>query len=303
MIECYRGTANSWECDENDHLNVRFFLDKAAQASEHLLHATGFGRARRAASGLEAHTSDRHIRYHQEQRRGAGVYIVSGILFATPGSLRILHEMRSIRSDKLAATFVETVNCVIAANAQPAEWPSDLLERASRFTVEMSANAAPRGVELAPPRAMPTLDEATSLNMPQIYRGIVDESQCGRNGLAPARLYLGIIADAIPRFGPAAVASSEKPKARMGSAVLEQRLVHRGILQANDLVICHAGVKAVTEKTMRTIIWLFNVETGDCLLSVDSIAINLDLERRRAVAMPEDRLTFMKSIALPSLAV
>ena len=29
MLETYRGVCNAWECDENGHMNVRFYVQRA----------------------------------------------------------------------------------------------------------------------------------------------------------------------------------------------------------------------------------------------------------------------------------
>ena len=41
LVPCYRGCVNAWECDENDHLNVRFYLSKANQGLPFALEAIG----------------------------------------------------------------------------------------------------------------------------------------------------------------------------------------------------------------------------------------------------------------------
>ena len=49
LIPTFTTAVNTWQCDENDHLNVQFYTEFGHEASAHLLSALGLGpRAQRA---------------------------------------------------------------------------------------------------------------------------------------------------------------------------------------------------------------------------------------------------------------
>ena len=63
LVPCYRGSVNAWECDENDHLNVRFYLAKTNQGLPFALDAIGLPAA--ALARIDAHPRIRaqHVRF------------------------------------------------------------------------------------------------------------------------------------------------------------------------------------------------------------------------------------------------
>lgn len=75
---CYRGAANTWECDEMGHMNVRFYLGKAHQGLVHAGVMIGLGPKALAAMGAELVVDDQHIRFLRELRAGADLSIDAG---------------------------------------------------------------------------------------------------------------------------------------------------------------------------------------------------------------------------------
>ena len=66
----YRGSVNRWECDENDHLNVRFCEQKLYQTLlSGLLSNDCIGSAE--VAGLPSTIRRQHIRFQAESRIAA----------------------------------------------------------------------------------------------------------------------------------------------------------------------------------------------------------------------------------------
>jgi len=57
LVPCYRGCVNAWECDENDHLNVRLDLATANQGLPFVLEAIGAWTARIRSSSTPSSRS------------------------------------------------------------------------------------------------------------------------------------------------------------------------------------------------------------------------------------------------------
>jgi len=80
LVPCYRGSVNAWECDENDHLNVRFYLAKANQGLPFVLDAIGLPAA--ALLKMDAHPRIRaqHVRFLKEARPAVPLTVYAGLV-------------------------------------------------------------------------------------------------------------------------------------------------------------------------------------------------------------------------------
>ena len=67
LLPSYRGSVNAWECDENDHLNVRFFLAKVDQGLPFTLDALGL-RAAMQEQKARPRIRAQHVRFLREAR-------------------------------------------------------------------------------------------------------------------------------------------------------------------------------------------------------------------------------------------
>ena len=68
LVPTYATAVNTWQCDENDHLNVQFYTEFGHEASAHLMTSLGLGRRAQAAAGLAVRAAQDHIRYLREFR-------------------------------------------------------------------------------------------------------------------------------------------------------------------------------------------------------------------------------------------
>jgi hypothetical protein len=82
-VPCFWGSVNQWECDENDHLNVRFYAHKVHQAIQVLLAQRG-GLARRPPPPAPGGTL--HIRFLREARSATPLRIDCAPVRAADGT-------------------------------------------------------------------------------------------------------------------------------------------------------------------------------------------------------------------------
>src|SRR5262245_40096157 len=68
LIPTFTTAVNTWQCDENDHLNVQYYTEFGHEASAHLLANLGLGPRARRAAGLAVSTISDHVRYLREFR-------------------------------------------------------------------------------------------------------------------------------------------------------------------------------------------------------------------------------------------
>ena len=105
----YRGSVNRWECDENDHLNVRFCEHKLYQVLLSGLLANGCVDSEEVPS-LPAKIARQHIRFQAESRIAAplGGYFaaVAGEEFQVLVELR--NEVSGVVACSMLCTFADT---------------------------------------------------------------------------------------------------------------------------------------------------------------------------------------------------
>ena len=105
LVPTFATAVNTWQCDENDHLNVQYYTEFGHEASAHLLNQLGFGpRAQRAADAT-VHISDDHIRYLREFRVIDFVEVRSAPVEVSEYGLTLYHEVRNPADGTVASTI------------------------------------------------------------------------------------------------------------------------------------------------------------------------------------------------------
>jgi acyl-CoA thioester hydrolase len=309
MIDVYKGMANVWECDENGHLNVRFYAAKVGEGLASLWHALGLPRAARRASGLEMAIVDQHLRFLREMHPGWGLYGRAGILAVGEDWLRVYVELINGHMDAVSATF----NMLIVSRDRKSGVPMPLSElvraRAEGMIMELPAHGAPRSIALDGPSIFatgtPTLAQTDAMGMIEITRGVVQPIECDESGQMRPEFYIGRISDGVVHlsrhFRPVDT-GKERSTTRYGGAVLEYRLRFNKPLHEGSIVVVRSGLKHVGEKANHIIHWTFNGETGELVSASEAIGITLDLEARKVVPMPDDRKAHLQMLVIPGLA-
>ena len=75
MIELYRGSVNTWECDEMGHMNVRFYVAKQMEGLAILTHSLDLRQAFRPGNTSTLLPFDQHIRFMKEVHPGRPIYM------------------------------------------------------------------------------------------------------------------------------------------------------------------------------------------------------------------------------------
>jgi acyl-CoA thioester hydrolase len=276
---CYLGSVNRWECDENDHLNVRFFGDKINQAVAVFIARNGL-----ASSRIEA----QHIRFVKEARVAAPLRVDCFAANAAEGRLELLALMRqSLTGEPLAAitntiTFEGSVPELIAAEAP--DW------------------ARPRGIDPQDLYPEPTgIAEAEALGFRQMGGGVVRMAECDSGGELLPHHYLGRISDGMPNlwgFESGDAAERRASEGELGGAVLEYRLTFRAALREGDVYRHYSGIRNIGSKTQHMVHLVFDERRDRLALSAEGIALAMDLETRKAVPISARRLEDLKRLEL-----
>lgn len=280
-ISCYYGSVNRWECDENDHLNVRFYAEKMNQAIAVFLRAAGL-------EGCRVVTQ--HIRFVQEAR------------IATP--LRIDCAPVSVGDDRFELLSVMCQNLTddpIAAFLSAVEWEDEAPTRWQPLA-EVPEWATPRGVDPENLYTVPDdLVRAEQLGFRTMGRGIIGAVECDARGELLLHHYVGRISDGMPNlwgFETADAAERRDAEGELGGAVVEYGLTYRTPLRAGDVFHQLSGIRSLGDKTQHMVHLVFNETTEALSLSAEAIGVAMNLDTRRAVSISSGRRAQMAELML-----
>jgi acyl-CoA thioester hydrolase len=277
MVPCFWGSVNQWECDENDHLNVRYYAHKTHQAIQILLAQRGGWPERAPAAPVAA----LHVRFLRESRSATPLRIDCAPIRAADGSelvLAIMHH--NVTGDPLAAFQVHLRGPIPVAGGATA-------------TLEIPEFAAPRGIDpgamLAPP---PSLEAALAIGFRVVGRGVIAADECNADGELLPHAYIGRISDGMPNlwaFLSAEADRSARGSGALGGAALEQRVrVHRP-LGRGAVFSQLSGLRALGNKTQHMAHLLYDHASGEIAASIEAVGVAMDLGTRRAVPIAPER--------------
>ncbi|MEZ5810186.1 MAG: thioesterase family protein [Rhizobiaceae bacterium] len=264
--ETHRAFVNTWECDENAHLNVRFYLKRFDEAARIHAAMTGHG----TPDGPLPRT--RHVRYHRELLPGAMTRIRSDFVGDGPFQGWTVHLLEDVGGNQLAATALDA----------PAGKP--LAGGVSGSELE---NALPRGL---PPDHLAPLPPAHILDNGGLVanRGMVVPSECDAAGRMMQQFYVARMTDAAPHvWEHAGIGISWLDRHGYGRVAAEMKLTHHDGVSAGDMLFLHGRAEIAGRKTLKLRHEIVRYPDMTPVLSAEVLALILDLKTRRSVALPE----------------
>ncbi len=121
------------------------------------------------------------------------------------------------------------------------------------------------------------------------YRGTIYPWQCDHMGHMNVQHYVGLFDQATWALMSELGATPRRLREnRSGMAAVEQRIWYLRELHAGDVVAVTSGVLEVGDKTIRFFHEMTNEETGEIAARTELTGIHMDLETRRASALPQD---------------
>jgi acyl-CoA thioester hydrolase len=269
MQEVWRGNVNAWECDENAHLNVRFWLAKAHEALQILADL----------SGLAVSEGDEHIRFLREARAGASLYGVGGLVDLDVHGSGLYVELRISETDEVCMTITRVLRAVPETAA--------LDPTPSQARVEMPAHGHPRGLTLDPPRPSATRREAEELGLRRVGLRRLGGDYVAGDGLVRRDAVIGLISDSIGNLHAFDQAGMDpRGDTGVGGVALEYRLAYRTRPAAGAQIEIWSGPRAFGEKVMTLVHWHVEARTGAVWATCESVTAFFDLTRRKLIPIP-----------------
>lgn len=261
MRETYRGFVNTWECDENDHLNVQGYVQRFELAARHFFAALG---ERWDAHQLRV----RHIRYHRECTAGDLVRADSAV--CRDADAQIVHMLYNADTDALLATAIDTMTTIAIA---PASAPR----------IALPSEAAPRG--LSPEFDSEARDEKALLGLGYglTYSGIVRAHHCGPEGVMDDQHFIARVTDAVAHaWSRAGFTRAFLDERQTGRVAVEMKLSIDSRPEPGRLLHLVTGLKAVNRSTLVFRHVFVDSETRRPFATTSVAALIMDLRTRRA---------------------
>ena len=274
LIPTFSTAVNTWQCDENDHLNVQFYTEFGHEASSHLLAHLGLGPRAQRAAGLSLGVAWDHIRYLREFREVDPVEVLSAPVELGERHLLAYHEIRNSSDGTVAATVRRRIVC-----DQP--WPESFRASAEAARVALPANASPRSVgKLALPDLM--LADAGRTGLVDVGRTVITPAECDEKGEFLPHHQFGRYSDGAPllwnHLGFDRTAMQERQE---GSVVVEMLNHYRRPLRAGDLLVVMSGLASFTDKVLTFTHFLFEAETGTLAACAEAVGMKFDQKVRK----------------------
>lgn len=271
MLSCYYGSVNRWECDENDHLNVRFYAEKVNQAVEVFLGEVA------GETGEPGRISRQHVRYVRECRIAAPLRVDCGLLAARGEAWDVLALMhQNLTGDPIAGFVCRVARPDLGAVTAPP--PAVLPEW-----------AAPRGLDPMAPYAPPsTLAEARARGFETMGRGVIAPFECDADGKLLPHAYIGRISDGMPNVW-GLEGADEQEATPLGGAVLEQTLDVLRPLGRGERYRHLSGIRAIGGKTLHFVHLLWNESRDQLAARSEAIGVLMDLGERKTVTISDAR--------------
>ncbi len=281
LIPTFSTAVNTWQCDENDHLNVQFYTEFGHEASAHLMGRLGFGPRAQRAAGAVVIAEDDHVRYLREFRVVEPVEVHSAPVEIGERHLVAYHEVRNPAGGHVAATIRRRLS-----SNQP--WPTEVRARAEKALVELPASARPRSVgKLSLPDIK--LDEAPGIGLIEVGRTQITPDECDETGVFLPRHQFGRYSDGAPvlwnhlGFDRAAMQQRQE-----GSVVVEMLNHYRRPLRAGDLAVVMSGLAAFSDKILTFTHFLFEAESGTLAACAEAVGMKFDQKIRKIMTFSEE---------------
>lgn len=309
MIEVYRGSPNTWECDEIGHLNVRFYIARMMQGLGVFAHETEMPHAFRSNSPSTLAPRDQHIRFVNECMAGCPLHMRAGVIEITETSVLLYQELIG-EGGRIAAAFRTWVDHIDTITRAPFPWTPRTLAAFDRLRVDPPAEYGPRSVDMnAAPAASPRMETVARLSAPCTGTGMIEPADCNIFGHAQPHFFIGRISDCVPNLvrhwldDVAHAASPTDTPLNIGTVALEYRLVYREWPRSGDMFRMYSGTGPQLGKAYSMNHWFMNPQTGRAWATAQSIVVNFDITARKVVATPAPQMEALARLAPRGLDV
>ena len=269
-IETYRGFINTWECDENNHLNVRFYFQRFEIAATHLF----------AISGITWDPDwvmSRHVRYLKECH---GDQMLVGRSFR-PSTIpdAVAHMLCDAETGDVVATALDT----LGPSAEKA------LSLAKIPLAEPDKTVGPRGVKGGQDTEERTGSILVDGGHIVIDRTVVTGAHVGADNRFHAYHMVGRVSDGVSHSWAHAGFTGQwlnanncgRVAVEINLSIFERPLIGRPLHVVS-------GIRSVSRSVIGFRHILVDTLSDRVYAIANNVGVIMDLEKRKAVRVPDD---------------
>lgn len=301
------------EIDALGHMNVRYYLSRAAQANQRVLDEAGLSAQLSPTQFFRK--VDTYTQFRKEQFAGAKLQTYGGLVNGEGSvgldGIRGYFEIRNPDTDAIAATFITTTQIIDRVSQQASPIP-EIAPGQSAHVVTIPKHGLPRSLSLKTPSPV-TLEKLESMVSDDPAPGMgsgrrtsrVLPEDCDSAGRLLENMDLMFVmfrpqpGEDTADFGPPLLRDAQGR--RFSWAMLETRSVTLHRPMAGDEVISIGADVAQGDKWRQSRRWMFVRKTGLLLGISDTLGICIDLDARRAISMPDEIKAEIAKGSLPEL--
>ncbi len=277
-------SANTWECDENAHMNVQFYFAKFDDANRIFCDRFPLAALSRSAR------LTRHVRYHREAYAAGMIEVRSALVLQEGCAAAICHFMINSAENTLLATALDTYQ------PHALDQVSTDLQIPSVSWSEIS-DARPRGLPLPPASA--SKDDANRTQSPT-YQGIFHPADFAADGVLLDRAYVSCFTNAAPHSWSAGGITPEfLTRNNFGRVAVEMKLTYGTNVEPGAVAHMTTAFLNVGRTTFTV---RHTLAAGSRIIAYcDLVSLMMDLDLRKAVALPPEA-DRMRQLAEPNTA-
>lgn len=261
-METHRSFVNSWECDENAHMNIQFYWKRFGEAAQIFFQLN---------QSSHQNWIDRHVRYHDELMMGTNTLVQSS---CGPAERSLVHHLINVDTGSLSATAVDVY-------ANP-------IENMGQNLIELPDNSMPRSLPGDPLRPRDTSTIIQDGSGLVSHRCIVPPLECDAQGVLLDQFHIARFSDAASHLWQHMGVSREwLRQENRGSVAVEMKASRHNQVRAGMMLEVVTWAEQVRAKTFTFRHQVSDTRTGQPLYSGAVTALLIDLKARKAVELPD----------------
>ena len=307
MIDLWKGSANTWDCDEMGHMNVRIYLEKAFEGLGLLAGQCHLGHVFRPDGPSTLIPREQHVRFIREVHPGRPLSMTGCVLEVSDTSVLVYQELKHGDGQPAAAIRTQLIHAD-AHSLKPFAWSRRTREALESLIDTPPQQTAPRGLDPEDP-PLPDADVMHSVAADQgvrtIGQGMVPPHHCDVFGRMAASHFIGRISDSVPNllYDWRKRVADSVPGCEMGAAVLENRMVYRRWPKAGDLFEIRSALGKAEKKIHTLVHWVLDPLTGLPWMTSEALAVTFDLNTRKTIETPPELMQDLARVAPGKLSL
>ncbi len=268
MIETHLSFANTWECDENGHVNVQFFLKRFDEAFE------VFSAKSELVENPKPSLTSRHVRFHNEVHVADSLKIESGIIANGEFAGQLGHRLFNTNSGKLCTTALDSIKGEFGDT--------------SIFDKEHLSEVIPRGLpadRIDPIDADPLIQKRKAM---VTSHSVISPNDLDKDGAFLTNRIISMFSDGAPHIWErAGVSTNWLNENNFGRVAVEIKLCPIDIPELGAALQLISRISEIDGRTFRIDHQIEEIASKRVIACGSVRCLVMSLETRRAVSLPD----------------